>query len=109
MYYLLYADCYEMPSKVANDPAEPSVGRIRADPVASPHSPTSIILCISRAERNPALFHADLFADTTCDALLKEHYISILRTDGPGLSLVEPMAIVEAGVQVESQLPVASN
>ena len=60
-----------MPSKVANDPAEPSVGRIRADSVASPHSPTSIILCISRAERNPALFHADLFADSTCDALLK--------------------------------------
>ena len=98
-----------MPSKVANDPAEPSVGRIRADSVASPHSPISIILWISRAERNPAvtLFHADLFMDTTCDAPLKEHYISILRTDVPGLSLIEPMAIVQAGVQVESQLPVA--
>ena len=42
VYYLLYADGYEMPSKVAIDPDEPSLGRIRADSVAPPHSPTSI-------------------------------------------------------------------
>ena len=95
MYYQLYADDYEIPSKVAIDPEEPSIGRIRADSVAPPHSPISIKRCISRVERNPALaWHADLFADTSCDTPLKEGHISILRTDGPGLSPNDPMAIV---------------
>ena len=95
MYYLLYADDYEVPSKVAIDREVPSLGRIRADSVAPPHSLTSIKRCISRAEGNPALVHADLFADTSCDTPLKEEHISILRSDSPGLSPNEPMAIVE--------------
>ena len=98
VYYLLYADNYEMPSKVAFDPEEPSLGRIRADSVAPPHSPASIKRCISRVERTPELAHADLFADISSDTPLKEDHISILHTDGPGLSPNEPMAIV----QVES-------
>ena len=87
-----------MPSKVAFDPEQPSLGRIRADSVAPPHSPTSIKRCISRVERNPALAlpgHADLFGDTSSDTPLKEGYISILRTNGLGLSPNEPMAIVQ--------------
>ena len=84
-----------MPSKVAIDPEEPSLGRIRADFVAPPHSPASIKRCISRMERTPELVHADLFADISCDIPLKEGHISILDTDGPGLSPNEPMAIVQ--------------
>jgi len=95
LYYLLYADGYEMPSKVANDPEEPSLGRIRADCVAPPRSLTSIKRCISRVEGNPRLVNSDLFADTSCDTPLKEGQIFILRTDGPGLSPDEPMAIVQ--------------
>ena len=106
VYYLLYADGYEIPSKVANDPEEPSIGRIRADYITPPHSPTSIKLCISRIERNPGLVNSDIFADTSCDSPLTDGHISILRTDGPGLSPNEPMAIVQADVQVESPLPV---
>ena len=97
MYYLLYAledDC-GIPSKVAIDPYEPSLGRIRVDSVAPPHNPTSIKRCISRVERNPALAYAYLFGSTESDAPLKEGHISILRTDGPGLSPNEPMAIVQ--------------
>ena len=100
-----------MPSKVAFDTEEPSLGRIRADSVAPPHSPTSIKLCISRVERNPALAHANLFADISCVAPLKEGHISILGTDGPGLSPDEPMAIVQTPivqfpiVQVGSPIP----
>ena len=63
MYYLLYADDCEVPSKVAFDPEEPSLGRIRADFVSPPHSPTSIKQCISRVEKTPAFAHADLFTD----------------------------------------------
>jgi hypothetical protein len=99
VYYLLYADDYEIPSKVAFHPEEPSLGRIPADSVAPPHSPTSIKQCISRVEGTPALAHAYLFSDSSCDAPLKEGYISFLRTDGPGLSPNEPMAIVQADVQ----------
>jgi hypothetical protein len=78
VYYLLYADGYEKPSKVAFDPEEPSLGRIRADSVAPPHSPTSIKRCISRVEKTPALVASDLFADSSCDTPLKEGHISIL-------------------------------
>ena len=48
-------------------------------------------------ERNLALVNLDLFADISCDSPL---------TDDPGLSPNEPMAIVQADVQVESPLPV---
>ena len=95
VYYLLYADDYEMPSKVAIHPDEPSLGRIRVDFVAPPFSLTSIKRCILRAEGNPALAHADLFADTSCDTPLKEGHISTFLTDGPGQSPNEPMAIVQ--------------
>ena len=107
MYYQLYADDSEMPSKVANDPEKPSIGRIRADSITPPHSPTTIKLCISRVERNPGIVNSDLFADPSFDSPLTEGYISILSTDGPGMSPNEPMAIVQADVQEDSPLPVA--
>ena len=106
MDYLLYADGYAMPSKVAINPEEPCLGRIRADSVAPPHTPTSIKRCISRVERNSALVHADLFSDTSSATPLKEGQISILHPDGPGLSPNNPMAIVQ--VELEIPLPVAS-
>ena len=109
MYYQLYADDSEILSKVAIDAEEPFLGRIRADCVAPPHSPTSIKRCISRVERNPALVNFDLFTDTSCDSPLTEGNIPILRTDGPGLSPNEPMAIVQADVQVGSPLPVVTS
>ena len=84
-----------MPSRLSNNSEEPSIGRIRADSIALPHNPISIKPCISRVEGNPALFYADLFADTSCDSPLKEGHISFLRTDGPGLSPNEPIAIVQ--------------
>ena len=91
-----------MASKVVIDPEKPSLGRIRADYVPPPHSPASIKRCISRVERTPELAHADLFADISSDAPLIEGHIS-LRTDCPGVSPNEPMAIVQKpNVQVES-------
>ena len=106
VYYLLYADDCGVPSKVAFDPEEPSLGRIRADSVSPPHSPASIKRCISRVETNPALAQANIFADISCVDPLTEGHISILGTDGPGLSPDEPMAIVQmAIVPVESPIP----
>ena len=95
MYYQLYADDYEIPSKVAVDQEEPSLGRIRADSIAPPHSPISIKLCISRVEEKPGLVNAAIFENTTCDTPLEEGQISIFRTDGPGWSPNEPMALVQ--------------
>ena len=106
VYYLLYADDYEMASKVVIDPERPSLGRILADSVPPPHSPASIKRCISRVERTPGLAYADLFADISSDTPLKEGHISILRTDGPGISPNDPMAIVQLPiVQVELDSP----
>jgi len=95
LYYLLYADDYEVPSKVPFDPEATSLGRIRVDSVAPPHSPISIKRCISRMEGNPVLAYADLFVDTSSDTPLREGHISVLHSDGPGLSPDEPMAIVQ--------------
>jgi hypothetical protein len=95
VYYLLYNDGHEMPSKVAIDPEEPSLGRIRADSVPPPHSAASIKRCISRVERNPELADAELFADISCNTPLQEGHIPILRTDCPGLSPNKPMAVVQ--------------
>ena len=97
MYYLLYVDDYEMPSKAAIDPEVPSLGCIRADSVAPPHSLASIKRCISRVERTPALAHADIFADISCNTPLKECHFSNLCIDGPGPTPNEPMAIVKEG------------
>ena len=94
MYYLLYADDYELSSKVAFDQEEPSLGRIRVDYVAPPHGPATIKRCISRVESTPAVADAYLFADISCNTPLKEDHISFLQTDYPGLSAKEPMAIV---------------
>ena len=102
MYYLLYADDYEIPSKVAIYPEMPSLGRIRADSVAPPHSPASIKQCISRVERTPALAHSEIFADVSCVTPLKEGHISIRPTNGLGMSPNKPIAIVQKSiVQVE--------
>jgi hypothetical protein len=95
VYYVLYADDYALPSKVAFDPEESFLGRIRVDSVPPPHTPTSIKRCILRVEKNPKLAYrnTNLFVDTSCETPLDDGHIS-LRTDGPGLSPDEPMAIV---------------
>ena len=96
VYYLLYADDYELPSKVAFDPEEPSLGRIRVDSIVPPHSSVTIKRCISRVERTPTIasVHAHLFAEISCNTPLKDDHISFLRTNYPGMSPKEPMAIV---------------
>jgi hypothetical protein len=70
VYYLLYADGYEMPSKVAFDPGEPSLGRIWADFVTPPRNTTAIKKFISSVEIIQELARADFFADFSlaCDA-----------------------------------------
>ena len=111
MYYLLYADDWVVPSKVAFDEEEPFLGRIRCDSVAPPHTLASIKRHISRVEETPGLVNADLFADISSDAPLKEGNISILGTDIPGLSPHDPMAVVQKPivqnplVQVEIRIP----
>ena len=103
MYYLLYANNSDTTSKAAFDPDQPSLGRIRADSVAPPHSLASIKQHISRVEENPALASADLLADLSSDAPMEEGRIPILGSDGPGLSPDNPMCIVQKPiVQVEN-------
>ena len=105
VYYLLYANDWVVPSKVAFDEEEPFLGRIRCDSVAPPHTLASIKRHNSRVEKTPGLANADLFANISSDAPLKEGNISIFGTDVPGLSPYEPMAIVQTPiVQVESPL-----
>ena len=45
-----------------------------------------------------------MFADMLGDTPLKEDHISFQRTDGPGLSPYEPMAIVQMPVVEEEKL-----
>jgi hypothetical protein len=92
-----------MPSKVAIDPEEPSLGRIRADSIAPPHTLSSILRHISRVETTPALASSHLFADISSDSPLTEGYISTLHSEGLGLTPDTPVAIVQ--VQDSPQLP----
>jgi hypothetical protein len=108
VYYLLYSDDRGMPSKVAIDPEEPWLGRIRADYITPPHIPTNIKLSISRLERTPAFASANLFEDISCDTPLTEGHISILHTNGPGLSPNKPMALVQVNDALEKRIPVSS-
>jgi hypothetical protein len=111
VYYLLYADDCGVPSKVAFDEEVTYLGRIQCDSVAPPHTLASIKRHISRVEETPELANADLFADISSDAPLKEGNISILGTDVPGLSPHDPMAVVQKPivqnplVQVEIRIP----
>ena len=99
VFYRLYAidSDDDLPSKVAFDPGESSLGRIRVDSVAPPHSPISVKRCISRVEEIPELAYANLFSG---DTLLKEGHISLLRTDDPGLSREKAMAIVQVEIPI---------
>ena len=101
MYYRLYANNSEIPSKVAFIPEEPSLGRIRVDYIVPPYSPTSIKRCISRVEKTSAFAHAFLLKDMSSDTPLKDDPISFHDTDGPGLTPNEPMVIV----QMDSPIP----
>ena len=85
-----------MRSKVAFDEELQSLGRIRGDSIAPPHTPSSIKRRISRAEETPELVDANLLETISSDSPLKEAHISILGTDGQGLS--EPMAIVQTPI-----------
>jgi hypothetical protein len=92
-----------MPSKVAFDPEEPSLGRIRADSITPPHTRSSILRHISRVEATPALASSLLFSDIYCDTPLTKGHLAIIHPECPGLSPDKPMAIV----QVNSAISVA--
>ena len=82
-----------MPSKAAIDQKEPCLGRIWADSIAPPVPPPSnyAFRGWTECQHLPLIF----FADISCDSPLNEGHISILRTNGTGLSQNEPMAIVQ--------------
>jgi hypothetical protein len=106
VYYQLYTKDGEMASKVAISPEEPSLGRIRADSVAPPHTPSSLRRCISRVEGNSALASAKLFSDRSCKTPMKETNISIITGRCPGLTCNQPMALVTDKIQdVVSPIP----
>ena len=104
VYYQVFANNSDVPSKVAFDQELPSLGCIRCDSIAPPHTPASIKRRISRVEETPELVNSNLFATIRDDSPLKEAHILILGTDiGLGLSPDEPMAIVQMPIsQVES-------
>ena len=95
VHYQLFSDGDEIRSNVAFDPNEPSLGRIRIDSIAPSHTPATIKRCISRIEETPEIVQADLFANISSDAPLKEGHISFLRKDAPGLDPDDPMTIVQ--------------
>jgi len=93
VYYMLYSDGVPKKSRVAINPEEPSLGRIRADYITPPHTLASFKLCLSRVEKNIKLVYYSKIFENSCDTQLKEGHIS-LRADGPGLSSDEPMTII---------------
>jgi hypothetical protein len=100
VYYQLYTKNGEMASKVAIAPEEPSLGRIHADSVAPPHTPSAIRGRISKVEGVSALASAKLFADRSCETPMTDTHIPLINGKCPGLNLSLPMALVADRTQL---------
>jgi hypothetical protein len=105
VYYLLYTYGYEKPSKVAIDPEEPALGRVRVDSIPPPHTLDSIKQLISRVEGTSALAFADIFMDISCESPLTEGHISMHRGGGPGRSVNKPIAVVLGNYSSQPPIP----
>lgn len=94
VHYYLYTEDGDIPSKVSFDSEEPSLGRIRVTNIAPPHNLESFKRCISRAELNPTLIEASVYAQLSSDTPMEDLKQFCLAGTRPGSRVDEPMAVV---------------
>lgn len=96
VYYRLYTEDGAIRSKTNFDAYEDGLGRIPILNIAPPHTPDSIKRSISRAEDDPALINAVLYAEILSESPMEHDFVPNLSSSGPGLSAHTPLAIVKS-------------
>lgn len=88
-------------SKQPASSIDPYVGCISVDSVPPPHTPASIMRCISKIEMVKVSGRSQLFTSISNELPMRKlKHISMLTSNHPGCTPVEPMAFV-----VEQELP----
>jgi hypothetical protein len=95
VYYRVYDDLGEAPSKSSFDPSEPCLGRIDTLSVPPPHTVASLKRCLNQVEEytNREL---QLFEDDDGETIMGDNDAIAFHTDTyfPGTSEDNPMALV---------------
>lgn len=94
MYYQLYIDGKDYPSKTSFDPEEPALGRIDPTDIERPYDATSIRRYIAWVEQKPALAGAYFYTSTSEECFPVDEYIALDTEDYPGPNATDPLALV---------------
>ena len=101
VYYRVYRNYGAVRSQHPAGSNDPSVGRINVDSVPPPHTATSVMRCISKAEKLDNSKQSQLFTSISSTSPIGEGHFSILTGDRPGSIPEDPMAFVELPVPVD--------
>ncbi|KIM78070.1 hypothetical protein PILCRDRAFT_602777 [Piloderma croceum F 1598] len=95
LYYRVYKKRRAVKSKRPADPSCPWIGRISVDSVPPPHTATSIIRCISKAEEFDNSEDSQLWSNSLSESPIRGEHVSILTSNRPGSTPEDPMAFVK--------------
>jgi hypothetical protein len=94
LYYRVYTENGEMPSKYPINKKDPSLTRIRALSVAPPHTVASIKRCLCSIEKIGDYNGSKIFSDLSSEDPLEEGHIPLMAYEGPGATPEWPMVLV---------------
>jgi hypothetical protein len=94
VYYRVYTENGEMPSKYPINKKDPSLTRIRALSVAPPHTVASIKRCLCSIEKIGDYNGSKIFSDLSSEDPLEEGHIPLMAYEGPGATPEWPMVLV---------------
>jgi len=105
LYYRVYKPRGAVRSKRPAGSNNPFVGRISVDSFTPPHTATSIMRCISKAEELDNSKQSQLFTSISSKSPIGDGQVSILTSDRPGSTSDDPMAFVELPTPVAVPIP----
>ncbi|KAJ7464070.1 hypothetical protein FB451DRAFT_1264599 [Mycena latifolia] len=95
MYYRLYTQVGEDPSKVSFKPHDPALGRIEKISVCPPHKPSNITRCIAEVEQNLKYRNAELYTHVAAHSSMSYmNFISLMKDDSIGSTEDQPVVLV---------------
>jgi len=94
LYYRIYEKGGAALAKQPADSNDPSVGRVSIDSIPPPHTASTFMRCISKAEELHGWRRSQLFTSISSQSPIGEAHVSILTSDRPGSTPEDPMAFV---------------
>lgn len=95
VYYRVYKPRGAVRSKRPAGSNNPFVGRIDVNSFTPPHTATSVMRCISKAEELDNFRQSQLFTSISSESPIGDGHVSILTSDHPGSTSDDPVAFVE--------------